>query len=207
MLIDHTSYSYCEDFPDLLISQPVNTLSNIIFWIVAIWIYNNKNKAIINVKAVYILTAAAFFVGLDSAIWHLTSLGWALYLDITSISIYSAISMFLVFRHVIKFSTAKSIQKLVIVLIACALCKDLYPDIFTLNTGAFVPIALALFILGAYSGVKEFYLAGLSIAAAIFFRIYDLESCSYIPIGTHFLWHLFSGLGLWLFTKTLFQKK
>ena len=38
---------------------------------------------------------------------------------------------------------------------------------------------------------------------ALFFRTIDLEVCSAIPIGTHFLWHSLNGLAAYLAMRCL----
>jgi hypothetical protein len=38
----------------------------------------------------------------------------------------------------------------------------------------------------------------LAFAAALTFRVLDLEVCNTWPAGTHFLWHLFNGLAVGL---------
>lgn len=73
----------------------------------------------------------------------------------------------------------------------------------------YAPALIMLLILGIYhyrhAQVERSILlkaAGI-FAIALLFRTIDLMLCDYIPIGTHFLWHLFNGLLVYLVFRAL----
>ncbi len=57
-----------------------------------------------------------------------------------------------------------------------------------------LPLFILIFKTNKF-GLKEVILALLFFAIALFFRQVDPESREYVPIGTHFLWHVFSAFG------------
>lgn len=206
MLIDASTYNYCENLSQFWVTQPINVLSNLIFWWAAYTFWINRDRLIVSQTKAKILAFLSFMVGLDSAIWHLVGTQWALMLDISSIGVFTIISMYWIFRDRIKWSRFRSFMVILAVIMAAITAKDSMPHIFTLNSGAFLPLTAALLIIGGYMKDKGVFVAGLCLGAGIAFRVLDLASCAYIPFGTHFLWHIFAGFALLLFTKTLYRK-
>jgi hypothetical protein len=51
----------------------------------------------------------------------------------------------------------------------------------------------------------ELLLAGEVFVVALFFRTIDEAVCSTFDLGTHFLWHLFSGLAIYIAMRALFR--
>jgi len=68
----------------------------------------------------------------------------------------------------------------------------------------YAPALITLVILGIYHYRQKKVEHGLIlIAAGVFllsltFRTMDSQSCSYLPIGTHFLWHILNAVLLYL---------
>jgi hypothetical protein len=74
---------------------------------------------------------------------------------------------------------------------------------------AYAPALIALLGLGvlharqARPGRYALLLAAGAYAIALVFRVLDPEVCSAFPIGTHFLWHSFTGLAAYLAMRSL----
>ena len=43
-------------------------------------------------------------------------------------------------------------------------------------------------------------------ALSLALRTLDRDVCDYVPVGTHFLWHLLTGLVLYLVSRTMIRK-
>lgn len=207
MLVDASTYQYCENMTGYLMTQPTNVLSNIVFWLAAYWLWHHRSRFILPIYKVILLAIGAFFVGYNSAIWHYLGTQWSLLLDISSICFYAVISMYLVFRDRLLWPRLLSFAAIMLTIASAIWFKDFMPHVFTLNSGAFIPLVIGLTGLGIYMKSGDVILAGLSLGTGLLFRVIDLASCSYIPFGTHFLWHILAGVALWLFTKTLHQKE
>ncbi len=79
-----------------------------------------------------------------------------------------------------------------------------------LNSSSYYPAAIALVLVGAWLKLARDHAAGpvLMRAGGIFaislaFRTMDGPLCDWIPIGTHFLWHLFNALLFWVLLSGL----
>ncbi len=78
------------------------------------------------------------------------------------------------------------------------------------NSSSYYPALVALFLVGLWLRAARAHAAGpiLMRAAGIFaislaFRTLDQPLCDWLPIGTHWLWHLFNALLFWVLLSAL----
>jgi hypothetical protein len=79
--------------------------------------------------------------------------------------------------------------------------------------GGYLPLLVALALLGGWLATRpgaerraagrDHLIAGASFAMALVFRTIDLPACASFPSGTHFLWHLLTGLTIALLLLNL----
>lgn len=55
-----------------------------------------------------------------------------------------------------------------------------------------------------FQKTRDIILGAICFILAIYFRQMDKEYADIIPFGTHFLWHIFSGIGAYLLADYLF---
>jgi hypothetical protein len=67
----------------------------------------------------------------------------------------------------------------------------------------FIPLLLLL-IRHAFKEFRSIGLAAVFLSLSLFFREMDAWEHLVLPMGTHFLWHLFSALGAWFLASYLF---
>ena len=80
----------------------------------------------------------------------------------------------------------------------------------TLNgSAAYLPNLLTLLVVTAYLGrqkaaaFRPFAVACALFAIALMLRTVDLAWCPRLPMGTHFLWHLLTGVLVWIIGSEL----
>ena len=84
---------------------------------------------------------------------------------------------------------------------------DTLPDHLSINISYFITgalIALPLIIILVRDSFHQWVSVTLAVAffiLALLFRQLDTVEFSFLPMGTHFLWHVFSALGAWFILK------
>lgn len=79
-----------------------------------------------------------------------------------------------------------------------------------INFGYFVTGVFIFLPVFTYLRQNEFYqwklivISGVALALSLLFRGIDFETTSIFPMGSHFLWHIFSGIGAFYLAKFLF---
>jgi hypothetical protein len=194
---------YCEDaialssFP----IEPVNTVSNLViigFGAAALW-YISKRASRHN--DLYVLGSLLLATGIGSLLWHGLREPWALAFDVLPGLFFLFGFCFCWARRLWSFGTA--VSAMAIFIAAFAGSGFLFPQ-----APRFVSIApaviVAAFILIRQTALysREAALWGTGALAgtltALVFRTFDMEACAFIPVGTHFLWHIFNSAGAFM---------
>ncbi|MSQ14961.1 MAG: hypothetical protein EXR50_03755 [Dehalococcoidia bacterium] len=193
---------YCERLGPGLLTEPLNALTNLAFLVAAwvSWDLARRRGALGGSTAV--LLALMVSVGIGSALFHTFATTWARVLDVVPILIFQLFFLWLYLKRVLSANSSYSAMAVAGFLIA-ALVGRLFPTVLN-GSVTYLP-ALALLIgLGAYhyKAQKEDRLALIAAAGALMlslvFRSMDQAVCPYIPLGTHFLWHVLNGVVLYL---------
>jgi hypothetical protein len=105
-------------------------------------------------------------------------------------------------RRVIRISTGNLVAVVVIFLVSAYFGRQ-FPNLYN-GSLIYAPALMLLIALGIYhyrhARSHRFLLlwaAGVFLLS-LFFRTIDMAVCEYIPFGTHFLWHLFNGVLVYL---------
>lgn len=213
MLFAATGSWYFEHSESTLLIEPWNSISSLAFWIPAIfWIFKLRNEP---KKYLFILACMPllFMGGLGSALFHgFRSPEWFLLMDVLPIALLVlAITGFL-WKLVLK----KWIPTILVVLAFTGLRFGVFAvssgniavnmSYFISGVMIFLP-AIYWLIQNRWKGAQYFILAVIFMGISLFFRSYDFYfGKHFLPMGSHFLWHLFSGLGalpLGAFLKTI----
>ncbi|MEP3667802.1 MAG: hypothetical protein ABJN42_13850, partial [Roseibium sp.] len=81
------------------------------------------------------------------------------------------------------------------------------------SSAGYVPALLAIFAMAALvwrtgQGLsKPLFIVGLLFLISLTFRTVDAPLCSGLEVGTHFLWHMFNGLVLFLLLRLLISQR
>ena len=179
--------------------EPLNVASDICLIVVIILFYAKLKKEGFSDKPTLILVFLGGLVGLGSAIFHSHPTKITLQIDLLPITIFG-----LAF---IAFSTRRFFNQSYIISALIPFAFFLFTLGFVKITNNFripglnhIPSILALIIIGMllfrhrlYNKVgKAFIIAAGCYIVGLFFRYLDFYVYQSFPLGTHFLWHVFT---------------
>lgn len=197
---------YCETgHPWLGMAEPVNTITNAAILIAAYFAYRYVKKSRVGFSAdLVILLFLLAWVGIGSALWHGLRTPWALQLDWIPGVLFLIVLTVLWFRQLFGWfaGVLGAIMMYIGVIASVALTWSYFGDLHgPMSNLRFVPgfAVITLFGAGLVIGTAQLYgreaaMHGVAILAcgivAALARSIDLIVCSFIPTGTHFLWHI-----------------
>jgi hypothetical protein len=199
---------YCETgHPFWFVAEPVNTISNIVILIAGLLAWRHVRRATGRQPAdLMILVFLLLATGLGSFAWHGLRSRTALAFDWLPGMLFLLTYVFLWLRAVFGPlagglavlsvpAAAMGVMALARPLLQATDLKRPSPLVFAPAFGAILALGLCfVWFTGQRRGrdaAKGALLALLLAVAAAFFRSIDLETCRFIPFGTHFLWHCF----------------
>ncbi|MCF8232357.1 MAG: ceramidase [Bacteroidales bacterium] len=204
---------YTETSPDQLIVEPWNAISSLLYMIPALlWLWYlrkhfSQNKFILFAGMLIILGS------LGSTLFHAFRASVVfLILDVLPVAILTLSISIYFWTHV--FKRWEYVLLVIVPLFGLRfLIFNILPDNLAINlsyalTG--VMVALPLLILFFQKKlVKTHYVLYTMIAfgLALLFREMDSWQFQLLPMGTHFLWHAFSGVGTWFILGFLYHYK
>ena len=193
---------YCERLDPDLWAEPINAFTNLAFLVAAFvsWRLAVQHKSL-SIEG-WILIGLMAIIGIGSGLFHTFATTWSRYLDVIPILLYQITFLWFYGRRVVKLQAGYLAGAVVVYLIAAHLGRQ-FPHILN-GSLIYAPAFLLTLVLGVYHyrhAKKEHNILLLAIAVftlSLFFRSIDQIVCTYFPIGTHFLWHLFNGLLVYL---------
>jgi len=205
---------YCERTAIGFFNEPLNVLSNSVFFIAAWFLWKNYEKTHKKhdeerMTLILLIT----LIGVGSSIFHMDPNKITLYGDIIPIALFVAFSLYICFRRLVGLSIRETLLVVVLFGIVNALTSYVpQPYRFNESIGYFpCLIALAAIALRLRQKHHEaagnfFKLTGL-FAVSLLFRSIDLRLCPTISVGTHFLWHICNGLTVYLMAETIRERR
>ena len=197
---------YCERLGPDLWAEPLNLLSNLAF-LIAGGIILSKLQDWRNERATVISALLAIGVGLGSGVFHLLAVKWTELLDVLFILLfiiwvticYCRIRLNRPVKWLIAFYALLGSVTVIFLYVL----KDLPLN----GSNGYAGVLGAILYLGwqdkRISQKPYLFYASLLFPINLILRTLDQQLCPYIPIGTHFLWHLGNGLLLYLAMKSL----
>ncbi len=214
---------YCERHTTDFWNEPFNALSNLAFILAALLAYRTLRKRSHSDRWEQAVILMAGLIGIGSFLFHTFATRWAELADIIPIwSFVAAYIVLVIYRFTGEsvprtawFSIIASGVTLLIISVIGDSVSVTYPrPTMTLNGS--VQYAPALLALVVFSGIAHWHQHParhyLSIAAVMFlvalaFRTIDLMTCVTTDrIGTHFLWHLFNALMIYVLLQAMVLK-
>lgn len=205
---------YCERLSQSYIAEPVNTISNLIYFLVG-FVFLRSQK---NIKDNYFAKALgclAVLVGVGSTLFHILAVSWSRYADLIPIWTFVALYILYSLRHFFGLSWFKaSVVLLAIVVLSYMLLTEVPLSIYV-NTHGSVEYTPALVVAVLFSVLlflrghlawRKLAAGSFSLAVALIFRTIDLTYCPVVPTGTHFLWHIFTGVAIFLLLSATSEK-
>lgn len=193
---------YCERLGPGLLAEPLNAFTNAAFFVAAwaLWRLAQRSNALSGDMRVVI--ALIVMTGIGSTIFHTFATPWAHWLDIAPILLFQLTFLWVCARRVMRLGFAPT-ASLIVVFLAVALYSRQFPHLLNRSLmyapALFAMLALGLYHWGRGKPRRFSLLAAVGVlAVALFFRTVDEAVCEYLPLGTHFLWHLATAVTVYL---------
>ncbi len=203
---------YCERTEPGLWSEPLNAVTNLAF-VFAAWLcwkhYAHKGPDFDRSGAFLMILVG--LLGIGSGLFHTFATHWAMLADVIPIIVLIHGFLFFALRRFFDLNVWISLGA-VIAFFGLATSVRVSVPVEVLNGSAgYIPPFAALTAMGAAMAIKKhpgadyMLLAAAVFAVSLTFRTIDMKFCGAIPIGTHFLWHTFNGLSLYLAGRAYLQ--
>ena len=191
-------------------AEPLNAVSNISFFIAAYFAWRALQKSGIREGRwpIVFLIVATVAVGTGSFLFHTLATVWAMFADVIPIGIIIFTFFILALRWFLHWPFAGALAGGLVVVVA----MFSLPPWFNGSMLYFPPIlavtliGVVLLIRGSPIGLTVFT-GALVFYVSIFFRTIDRlpEVCGHITAGTHLLWHLLNGLGIFILITSVIK--
>ncbi len=188
---------YCERLFAGVGEEPLNTISNIGFFIAA-WLLFYRDNALDPAEKV--LTVVMVAIGVGSTLFHLLGVRWAMIADIVPIMLFQLIAVGMMMTRLFGCNAKGVVGGIVGFLLLGAIFGQLtFLDEWMNGSQAYLPGLIVLLIASAKAchdkmpSARHFMLASGYFTVALFFRSIDMHTCSATTgVGTHMGWHLFN---------------
>lgn len=184
---------YCEQFGQIGI-QYLNIFTNIFFIIFSI-LFIIKIKKINGIirKRDYFLAILLGLVGIGSFAWHVVPNNLTDHADTLPIILLVLVSLGLILKKIFKGTLIAQAGILFIIILAGLFLEQLPALNGSLVYVFFLLllIVISIFLLNKNKEAsKNFQIASIIFFFGIIARTSDLILCTYVPFGTHFMWHI-----------------
>ncbi len=200
---------YCERSNDTLLGEPLNAVSNIGFFIAAwlLWrIYRHHRPKIVASPDIPVLIMLTAIMGAGSMIFHSVATFGAMFFDIIPILCFALLYVYIFARTLLEWNRLLS-ALLFFLLINVNLVYKYYVIRAIDGYVSYIPTFLFLFGLALWMfyhrhpSARTIALATGMAFVALYFRTMDRIWCHAFPLGTHFLWHGFTALSVYLLVR------
>lgn len=198
---------YCERIGAGLLAEPVNVFTNVAF-LIAAWaawsLARRLNALSTDIRA---LTALSIVIGAGSGLFHAFAASWARILDEVPILVFQLWYLWLYTRRIMALRAEFAAASIAGYLAAAIFCRQ-FPHLLN-GSLIYAPALILMLCLGLYHFLQHKTGRSLLLAATGVFlaslalRSIDEVVCPYVPIGTHFLWHILNGVVLYLSMRAL----
>lgn len=215
---DHLFFStYCERTLPGVWEEPLNALTNLAFIVSGILVlrFYRKHGEFTAAKHwdFLLLIFLLFAIGVGSALWHFVPTRFTVLADVIPILLFINIYLLSFFHRVFEIQW----RGLIIVFFVFQLLNFgvavVFPGNFLNGSIFYAPGWLTLISIGVYLFATKHQLHGRLLAAggiftmALVFRTIDRDICQWVPIGTHFIWHILNAWLLYLLSSALLKQE
>ena len=197
---------YCERSGNGFFSEPLNLLSNIAMLVSAYLIFLMFRSSGLKNKKYWIFFYLVLLIGIGSSLWHSFRTSFTHALDAVPIYLFLLTFLYFYLRNFLKTTFAIVVTAL---FLAFQVTVSIYLPEFAngsirhlVNASTFVVLAL-LFYRRKKKISIDFIIALVAYSLGILFRSIDSAVCKTFPLGTHFLWHIFTPIAVYFSVKGL----
>lgn len=198
---------YCERIGAGLLAEPINALTNAAFFIAAWAAWSLARRSHRLSTAIWVLIALSIAIGTGSALFHTFASGWTRVLDEVPILLFQLCYLWLYARRIMRLRSGFAAAAIAAYMVVAYFGRQ-FPDLLN-GSLVYAPAFILLLGLGLYHFLQHKAERFLLLATtgifliALAFRSVDETACPFIPIGTHFLWHVLIGVALYWSMRAL----
>lgn len=203
---------YCERTGPEFWAEPLGAWSNLAFLLSAMLILNMWRRKTPNDSISLFFIMLVFAQGVGSFLFHTLSTRWAGIADALPIVTFIVVYLTVALRRFLELGwLACAAILLVFVAVVPIVGRALSPAIG--STAVYMPALFAAFLVGFFYFPKNrelaigIFAAGCVFALSLTFRILDLPLCGVVPTGTHFLWHIFNAIAVYMLLRVLIWQR
>lgn len=202
---------YAETDLTLFFPEPWNALSSLAILLPAVYWAIKLRGDFKNYTFVYSCIPLLFLGGLGSTLFHaFRSSGWLLLMDVLPTAILTlTVSVYFWFKVLRKVWLVPVV--VAPLLLGRFMIFNVVPRPYSINAGylatglmIFLPVLIFL-VKTKFKHGSHIALSALMLAIALVFRERDHMLAEWLPMGSHFLWHLFSGVGAFFLAQYLYH--
>lgn len=207
-------YGVCERHAEGLLAEPLNAVSNLAFLYVAVAIYryykSNEDIKLHRIWDVQVMTFLIFIIGINSIVFHSYPTQVTELMDTIPIVLFIMIYFVSVIFRIGKCTKFQAVVCLVAFVGFTHVLIHQFPRALNDSIG-YLSSMIALIVIAIYLHMRArpssqyFMLAAIIGVVSLFCRAIDREVCSVWPYGTHFLWHSFNALLLYILMKQIIR--
>ena len=193
---------YCERLGPGIWAEPINALTNLAFVGAAFAAWRLTNQCRSMSVETGLLIGLMVAIGIGSGLFHTIATSWARVLDVLPILLFQIAYLWIYGSRIIMMRTDHLAGLVLLFLIAAYIGRQ-FPHLLN---GSFIYLPAFILLLGlglyhyhhAQAEPKLLLWATAIFSVSLFMRSIDMAVCKYLPVGTHFFWHLFNSLLVYL---------
>ncbi len=200
------NYSYCERTDSAFWSEPLNAVSNLSFFLIAVILYfkfkNNKNNT-----ALYLLT----IIGFSSFLYHTVSNIYFAIIDSIAIITFVFYYLYCIHHKIFNFSRMYSLLLCTIVILIYIPILYFLKESIIGSSIVYMPMLINIILYAFISYIFNKRKPNLLVYASILFiislafRTLDYKICAVLKsYGTHFVWHILNSITIYFLIKFLY---
>lgn len=196
-------------------AEPLNAITNIAFLITAFYsakmLYRLKGDVVkhLDIWALSILLA---MIGIGSFLWHTAASPTTVLMDVIPILLFMNLYLISLLARVFHLKWCKVVFLWCVYFAGSMIAERFLPADLLNGSVLYAPTYLTLLLLMAAAwrieadAFPDLFAAVRIFTLSLVFRTIDVETCTYFPIGTHFMWHCLNALLLYRLMKLLVQQ-
>lgn len=198
--------SYCERAGDPgAFAEPLNFLTNGFFILAAVLIFRAFRQHPVNTKHadLYLLTLFLFAIGIGSGLWHWKPTPTSVLLDVIPITLFMHLFLISALRRLFAFSWGRVLGCWGLYVAITILAQRYLPPDVLHGTVMYLPTYGVMLLLTFGISRRNAALCKVFVGItavwtlSLIARTIDLEICTSLTIGTHFIWHTLNAWVLW----------
>jgi len=204
---------YAETNFDRIVVEPWNAVSSLIIILPAVfWFFRTGGR---RTEFRFLMTCILLMIlgGTGSALFHaFRAHRFFLLLDIIPSAILTLLLSFYFWMKILRHWWIVILIVIPLFLIRMVFFRT-FPQHMAINlsyalTGIAAGLPLVLFLVRSdFYRIWDVAASVICLSIALLFREADVRTLSFLPMGTHFLWHLFSGIGAYYLLSYLYHLK